>query len=133
MEDEIKYFIVIVYIEDGLECVMEFMVVFDYVLVFLFMEELELNIVKGVVIVSYVLNLNGCKDELLIIWYRCMDRNGIDRFLVFVFCLNELEYFYMLVKEDVGYYLMVVIVFKYLCCLLGEEWIVVFNFLIKKG
>ena len=66
----------------------------------------KLNITKGVATVSYALDLNGRKDESLITWYRCTDRKGTNRLPVSVSRLNEPEYSYTLVKEDVGYYLM---------------------------
>ena len=44
-----------------------------------FTEEPELNIAKGVATVSYALNLNGRKDESLITWYRCTDRDVYKR------------------------------------------------------
>ena len=75
----------------------------------------------------------GRKDESLITWYRCTDRNGTDRLPVSVSRLNEPEYSYTLVKEDVGYYLMAAIAPKHLRCLPGEERIVVSNSPIKKG
>ena len=65
-----------------------------------------MNITKGVATVSYALELNGRKDESLITWYRCTDKNGANRLPVSVSRLNEPEYSYTLVKEDVGYYLM---------------------------
>lgn len=79
------------------------------------------------------MDLNGRKDESLITWYRCTDRNGTNRLPVSVSRLNEPEYSYTLVKEDVGYYLMAVIAPKHLRCLPGEERIVVSNSPIKKG
>lgn len=133
-EDETKHFTVIVaYTEDGLECATELTVAPDYVPAPSFTEEPELNIAKGVATVSYALNLNGRKDESLITWYRCTDRNGTDRLPVSVSRLNEPEYSYTLVKEDVGYYLMAAIAPKHLRCLPGEERIVVSNSPIKKG
>ncbi len=78
-EDETKHFTVIAYTEDGLECATELTVAPDYVPAPSFTEEPELNIAKGVATVSYALNLNGRKDESLITWYRCTDRNGTDR------------------------------------------------------
>ena len=132
-EDETKHFTVIAYTEDGLECATELTVAPDYVPAPSFTEEPELNIAKGVATVSYALNLNGRKDESLITWYRCTDRNGTDRLPVSVSRLNEPEYSYTLVKEDVGYYLMAAIAPKHLRCLPGEERIVVSNSLIKKG
>lgn len=132
-EDETKHFTVIAYTEDGLECATELTVAPDYVPAPSFTEEPELNIAKGVATVSYALNLNGRKDESLITWYRCTDRNGTDRLPVSVSRLNEPEYSYTLVKEDVGYYLMAVIAPKHLRCLPGEERIVVSNSPIKKG
>ena len=133
VEDETKHFTVIAYTEDGLECATELTVAPDYVPAPSFTEEPELNIAKGVATVSYALNLNGRKDESLITWYRCTDRNGTDRLPVSVSRLNEPEYSYTLVKEDVGYYLMAVIAPKHLRCLPGEERIVVSNSPIKKG
>ena len=59
--------------------------------------------------------------------------NGADRLPVSVSRLNEPEYSYTLVKEDVGYYLMAAIAPKHLRCLPGEERIVVSNSPIKKG
>jgi hypothetical protein len=132
-EDETKHFTVIAYTEDGLECATELTVAPDYVPAPSFTEEPELNIAKGVATVSYALNLNGRKDESLITWYRCTDRNGTDRLPVSVSRLNEPEYSYTLVKEDVGYYLMAAIAPKHLRCLPGEERIVVSNSPIKKG
>lgn len=133
-EDETKHFTVIAYTEDGLECATELTVAPDYVPAPSFTEEPELNIAKGVATVSYALNLNGRKDESLITWYRCTDRNGTDRLPVSVSRLNEPEYSYtLLVKEDVGYYLMAAIAPKHLRCLPGEERIVVSNSPIKKG
>ena len=128
-EDETKH----AYTEDGLECATELTVAPDYVPAPSFTEEPELNIAKGVATVSYALNLNGRKDESLITWYRCTDRNGTDRLPVSVSRLNEPEYSYTLVKEDVGYYLMAAIAPKHLRCLPGEERIVVSNSPIKKG
>lgn len=93
----------------------------------------KLNITKGVATVSYALDLNGRKDESLITWYRCTDRKGTNRLPVSVSRLNEPEYSYTLVKEDVGYYLMAVIAPKHLRCLPGEERIVVSNSPIKRA
>ena len=133
VEDETKHFTVIAYTEDGLECATELTVAPDYVSAPSFTENPKLNITKGVATVSYALDLNGRKDESLITWYRCTDRNGTNRLPVLVSRLNEPEYSYTLVKEDVGYYLMAVIAPKHLRCLPGEERIVVSNSPIKKG
>ena len=126
VEDETKHFTVIAYTEDGLECATELTAPS-------FTENPKLNITKGVATVSYALDLNGRKDESLITWYRCTDRKGTNRLPVSVSRLNEPEYSYTLVKEDVGYYLMAVIAPKHLRCLPGEERIVVSNSPIKKG
>ena len=133
VEDETKHFTVIAYTEDGLECATELTVAPDYVSAPSFTENPKLNITKGVATVSYALDLNGRKDESLITWYRCTDRKGTNRLPVSVSRLNEPEYSYTLVKEDVGYYLMAVIAPKHLRCLPGEERIVVSNSPIKKG
>ena len=133
VEDETKHFTVIAYTEDGLECATELTVAPDYVSAPSFTENPKLNITKGVATVSYALDLNGRKDESLITWYRCTDRNGTNRLPVSVSRLNEPEYSYTLVKEDVGYYLMAVIAPKHLRCLPGKERIVVSNSPIKKG
>jgi len=134
VEDETKHFTVIAYTEDGLECATELTVAPDYVSAPSFTENPKLNITKGVATVSYALDLNGRKDESLITWYRCTDRKGTNRLPVSVSRLNEPEYSYTLVKEDVGYYLMAAIIApKHLRCLPGEERIVVSNSPIKKG
>ena len=44
-----------------------------------------------------------------LLYTSCTDRNGTDRLPVSVSRLNEPEYSYTLVKEDVGYYLMAAI------------------------
>lgn len=60
-------------------------------------------------------------------------QNGANRLPVSVSRLNEPEYSYTLVKEDVGYYLMAAVAPKHLRCVPGKEQIVVSNSPIKKG
>ena len=132
-EDETKHFTVIAYTEDGLECATELTVAPDYVPAPSFTKTPKMNITKGVATVSYALELNGRKDESLITWYRCTDKNGANRLPVSVSRLNEPEYSYTLVKEDVGYYLMAAVAPKHLRCVPGKEQIVVSNSPIKKG
>ena len=105
VEDETKHFTVIAYTEDGLECATELTVAPDYVSAPSFTENPKLNITKGVATVSYALDLNGRKDESLITWYRCTDRNGTNRLPVLVSRLNEPEYSYTLVKVVVDSYM----------------------------
>ena len=133
VEDETKHFTVIAYTEDGLECATELTVAPDYVPAPSFTKTPKMNITKGVATVSYALELNGRKDESLITWYRCTDKNGANRLPVSVSRLNEPEYSYTLVKEDVGYYLMAAVAPKHLRCVPGKEQIVVSNSPIKKG
>ena len=133
VEDETKHFTVIAYTEDGLECATELTVAPDYVPAPSFTKTPKMNITKGVATVSYALELNGRKDESLITWYRCTDKNGANRLPVSVSRLNEPEYSYTLVKEDVGYYLMAEVAPKHLRCVPGKEQIVVSNSPIKKG
>ena len=123
VEDETKHFTVIAYTEDAP----------DYVPAPSFTKTPKMNITKGVATVSYALELNGRKDESLITWYRCTDKNGANRLPVSVSRLNEPEYSYTLVKEDVGYYLMAAVAPKHLRCVPGKEQIVVSNSPIKKG
>ena len=79
VEDETKHFTVIAYTEDGLECATELTVAPDYVPAPSFTKTPKMNITKGVATVSYALELNGRKDESLITWYRCTDKNGANR------------------------------------------------------
>ena len=109
VEDETKHFTVIAYTEDGLECATELTVAPDYVPAPSFTKTPKMNITKGVATVSYALELNGRKDESLITWYRCTDKNGANRLPVSVFSP------------------------KHLRCVPGKEQIVVSNSPIKKG
>lgn len=132
-EDETKHFTVIAYTEDGLECATELTVIPNYIAAPSFLESSKLNISKGVATVSYKLDLDGRKDESLITWYRCTDKNGANKIPVAVSRLNKPEYTYKLVKEDVGYYLMAAIAPKHLRCLPGEEQVIVSKSPIKKN
>lgn len=132
-EDETKHFTVIAYTEDGLECATELTVAPDYIAAPSFLEIPKLNIAKGAATVSYRLDLEGRKDESLITWYRCTDKKGTDKIPVAVSRLDEPEYTYKLVKEDIGYYLMAAIAPKHLRCLPGEEQVIVSQSPIKKN
>lgn len=132
-EDDTKHFTVIAYTEDGLECATELTVAPDYIPAPSFTENPKMSIAKGIATVNYALDLDGRKDESLITWYRCTDRNGANPIPVSVSRLNEPEYSYTLVKEDIGYYLMAAIAPKHLRCLPGEERSVVSTSPIKKG
>lgn len=132
-EDETKHFTVIAYTEDGLECATELAVAPDYIVAPTFTGTPRLSINKGIATVDYTLDLNGRKDESLVTWYRCIDKNGANAIPVSVSRLNKSEYNYKLVKEDVGYYLMAGIAPKHLRCLPGEERRVVSKSPIKKS
>lgn len=132
-DDETKRFTVTAYTDDGLECAVELTVAPDYVEAPAFVKPPQLNIAKGTAAVDYTLDLDGRKDESLITWYRCTDRNGADKLPVAVSRLNEPEYTYQLTKEDGGYYLMVGIVPKHLRSLPGEEQFVVSKTPVKKS
>ena len=132
-DDETKHFTVIAYTADGLECATELTVAPDYVEAPDFIESPKLSINKGMASVNYTLDLNGRKDESLITWYRCTDKNGANAFPVSVSRLSEPEYNYQLVKEDIGYYLMATIAPKHLRCLPGKEQTVISKFSVKKG
>ena len=132
-DDETKHFTVIAYTADGLECATELAVAPDYVEAPDFIESPKLSINKGMASVNYTLDLNGRKDESLITWYRCTDKNGANALPVSVSRLSEPEYNYQLVKEDIGYYLMATIAPKHLRCLPGKEHAVVSKSPVKKG
>lgn len=124
-DDETKHFTVIAYTDDGLECATELTVKPDYVEAPAFTTLPTLRVAKGEASVEYALQLEGRQDESLITWYRCTDRKGSHAIPVAVSRLNQPEYTYRLVKEDVGYYLMAAVSPKHLRCLPGEAKTVV--------
>lgn len=131
-EDQTLRFTVIASTEDGLECAVELTVVPDFLQAPSFVKFPALSLVRGVATVNYTLDLQGRKDESLITWYRCTDRQGSNALPIAVSRLNQPEYTHKLVKEDVGYYLMAGIAPKHLRCLPGKELRVVSKVPIKK-
>lgn len=132
-DDETKHFTVIAYTEDGLECATELTVAPDYVEAPTFTKTPKMTIAKGMATVNYLLDLGTRKDESLITWYRCTDKDGKDAIPVSVSRLNSPEYNYQLSKEDVGYYLMASVAPKHLRCQAGNETRIISNSPVKKG
>ncbi|WP_278409929.1 hypothetical protein [Phocaeicola coprocola] len=132
IDDRTKHINVIAYTDDGLECATELTVKPNYTNAPTFSSEPILKIKNGQAEVNYELELEGRKDESLITWYRCLDKNGKNAIPVSVSRLNTPEYIYKLTKEDVGYYLMVTIAPKHLRCLAGAEKKLISKSTIKK-
>lgn len=131
-EDETKHFTVIAATEDGLECATELTVVPNLIEAPAFISAPKMKIDNGEALLQYELDLQGRRDESLITWYRCIDKNGNHAIPVSVSRLNEPASRYSLKKEDVGYYLMATISPKHLRCLPGKAYKVITKAPVKK-
>lgn len=119
-DDETKEIVIKAVSEDGLESA-SVLTVKPKMLptpTFISLPKLEMP-QKGIIKVSYQLDLQGRKDESLITWYRCTDAQGNNAVEVAVSRLNIPEETYRLSDGDIGYYLMATVAPKHLRCQAG--------------
>lgn len=130
-DDKTQVFSLIATSEDGLESAVQLTVAPDFVDAPAFIEMPSISIASGVAQVNYELDLQGRKDESVVIWYRCTSRNGSDAIPVLVANDNNPRVTYELSNADVGYYIMVGVAPKHLRCHPGVEQRVVSKSKIK--